>query len=64
MKFQVTQKHLIGPTTHYLGFEATGKLIPCEYCAQAIIRKGNIARITQGEQAKKHGEEYSLILVQ
>ena len=26
-----TGKHLVGPTSQYLGIKATGKLNPCEY---------------------------------
>ena len=28
-----TERHVIGPTSHYLGIIVTGKLNPCEHCA-------------------------------
>ena len=51
-----TGKHLINPTTKYLGIQITGKLNPCEYCTEGKIRQANIPKISKNQQAKKSGE--------
>ena len=39
-----TGKHLLKPTAKYMKIELTGKLAPCEVCAQAKIRQANIPK--------------------
>ena len=51
-----TRKHLIYPTTKYLGIQITGKLNPCEHCAKGEIRQANIPKISKTQQAKNPGE--------
>ena len=46
-----TGEHLLRPTAEYMGIKLTGKLEPCEMCAQA--------KITQGECAKEKGKTSS-----
>ena len=36
-----TGEHLLRPTAKYMKIEITGKLPPCEICAQAKIRQAN-----------------------
>ena len=38
-----TGEHLLRPTAKYMKIELTGKLAPCEICAQAKIRQVNIS---------------------
>ena len=45
-----TGRHLIKPTTQYLGIQTTWKLNPCEHCARGKIRQANIPK------AKNPGE--------
>ena len=49
-------KHLINPTTKYLGIQTTGKLSPWEHCARGKIRQDNIPKVSKGQQAKNPGE--------
>ena len=51
-----TGKHLINPTTKYLGIQTTGKLNPCEHSARGKIRQANIPTISKNQQAKIPGE--------
>ena len=51
-----TVKHLINPTTKYLGIQTTAKLSPSEYCAKGKIRQVNIPKIPKNQQANKPGE--------
>ena len=37
-------EHLMGPTANYMRFKVTGKLVPCEDCAQGKIRQVNIQK--------------------
>ena len=37
-----TGEHLLRPTAKYMKIEITGKLPPCEICAQAKIRQLNV----------------------
>ena len=39
-----TGEHLLRPTAKYMKIELTGKLGPCEICAQAKIRQANIPK--------------------
>ena len=39
-----TGEHLLRPTAKYMKIELTGKLAPCEICAQAKIRQVNISK--------------------
>ena len=45
-----TSEHLLRPTAKYMKIELTGKLPPCEDCAQAKIRQVNVP--------KKKGRKY------
>ena len=48
-----TGKHLINPTTQYLGIQITGKLNPCEHCTRGKIRQSNIAKKFQKSACKE-----------
>ena len=39
-----TRDHLLRPTAKYMKIEITGKLPPCEICAQAKIRQANVPK--------------------
>ena len=39
-----TGEHLLRPTAKHMKIELTGKLAPCEVCAQAKIRQVNIPK--------------------
>ena len=39
-----TREHLLRPTANYMKIKLTGKLAPCEVCAQAKIRQANIPK--------------------
>ena len=39
-----TGDHLLRPTAKYMKIEVTGKLAPCDICAQAKIRQANISK--------------------
>ena len=39
-----TGEHLLRPTAKYMKIELTGKLVPCEICAQAKIRHANVPK--------------------
>ena len=39
-----TGEHLLRPTANYMRLKLTGKLAPCEVCAQAKIRQANIPK--------------------
>ena len=39
-----TGEHLLRPTSKYMKIELTGKLAPCEVCAQAKLRQVNIPK--------------------
>ena len=39
-----TGEHLLNPTAKYMKIELTGKLVPCEICAQAKIRQVNVPK--------------------
>ena len=50
-----TGEHLLRPTAKYMKIELTGKLAPCEICAQAKIRQANIPRKEMKELPIKPG---------
>ena len=39
-----TGEHLLRPTANYMRLKITGKLTPCEVCAQAKIRQRNVPK--------------------
>ena len=39
-----TGEHLLRPTANYMRIKLTGKLAPCEVCAQANIRQRSLPR--------------------
>ena len=39
-----TGEHLLKPTAKYMNIELTGKLAPCEICAQAKTRQANVPK--------------------
>ena len=39
-----TGEHLLRPTANYMRIKLTGKLAPCEVCAQAKLRQTNISK--------------------
>ena len=39
-----TSEHLLRPTANYMRLKLTGKLAPCEVCAQAKIRQRNVPK--------------------
>ena len=39
-----TGEHLLRPTAKYMKIELTGKLAPCEICAQAKISQANVPK--------------------
>ena len=39
-----TGEHLLRPAAKYMKIELTGKLAPCEICAQAKIRQANVPK--------------------
>ena len=51
-----TGRHLINPTTQYLGIQTTGKLNPCEHYARGKLRQANVPKVSKGQQAKNPGE--------
>ena len=51
-----TGKHLINPTTKYMGIQITGKLNPCEHCAKGKIREASTPKISKNQQTKNPGE--------
>ena len=53
-----TGEHLLRPTAKYMKIELTGKLLPCEVCAQAKIRQVNVP-----EKKMKKGNRHWLIAV-
>ena len=45
LKFhQITRHTGVRPTAKYMKIELTGKLAPCEICAQAKIRQANVPK--------------------
>ena len=40
-----TAEHLLRPTAKYMKIEITGKLPPCEICAQAKLRQMNVPKM-------------------
>ena len=50
------RKHLINPTTKYLGIQTTRKLNSCEHCTRGKIRQAKITKISKSQQAKNPRE--------
>ena len=59
-----TVKHLINPTTKYLGIQTTGKLNPCEHCAREKSDKQIYQKFPKINKQRSQEKEYSLISVQ
>ena len=58
-----TGEHLLRPTAKYMKIELTGKLAPCEICAQAKIRQANVPKKKMKKVPTRPGYRvYSLIL--
>ena len=47
-----TGEHLLRPTAKYMKIGLTGKLAPCEICAQAKIRQANVPK--KNEEITNH----------
>ena len=58
-----TGKHLIIPTTKYLGIQMTGKLNPFEHGAKEKIRQANIPKFPKVHRQRILEKEYLLTLV-
>ena len=39
-----TGEYLLRPTANYMRLKLTGKLVPCEDCAQAKVRQRNVPK--------------------
>ena len=50
-----TGEHLLRPTAKYMKIELTGKLAPCEICAQAKIRQVNVSKKTMKKLPTRPG---------
>ena len=50
-----TGEHLLKPTAKYMKIELTGKLAPCEICAQAKIRQGNVPKKKMKKEPSRPG---------
>ena len=50
-----TGGHLIKPTAEYIGIKLTGKLEPCETCAQAEIRQANVPKKKEKQVPRRPG---------
>ena len=50
-----TGEHLIKATAEHMGIKITGKLEPCEVCAQAKIRQANVAKKKQKQVRSRPG---------
>ena len=50
-----TGEHLLRPTAKYMKIEITGKLPPCETCAQAKIRQANVPKKMMKQVASRPG---------
>ena len=50
-----TGEHLMKTTADYMGIKLTGKLEPCETCAQANIRKANIPKKKEKQVPRRPG---------
>ena len=50
-----TEEHLLKTTAEYMGIKLTGKLEPCEACAQAKIRQPNIPKKKETQVPSRPG---------
>ena len=50
-----TGEHLLRPAANYMRIKLTGKLAPCEVCAQAKIRQMNIPKKTMKKLPTRPG---------
>ena len=50
-----TGEHLLRPTAEYMGIKLTGKLEPCETCAQAKIRQANVPKKKEKQVPSRPG---------
>ena len=50
-----TQEHLMQTTADYMGIKLTGKLEPCETCAQAKIRQANVPKQKEKQVPSRPG---------
>ena len=50
-----TGEHLLRPTDEYMGIKFTGKLEPCETCAQAKIRQANVPKKKEKQVPSRPG---------
>ena len=50
-----TGEHLLRPTADYMGIKLTGKLEPCETCAQAKIRQANVPKKKEKQVPSRPG---------
>ena len=50
-----TGEHLLRPTADYMGIKLTGKLEPCETCAQAKIRRANVPKKKEKQVPSRPG---------
>ena len=59
-----TGRHLINPTTKYLGIQTTRKLNRCGHCPRGKIRQANIPKSQKVKQLRLLEKVYSLTSVQ
>ena len=50
-----TGEHLLRPTAEYMGIKLTGKLEPCEMCAQAKITQANVPKTKEKQVPSRPG---------
>ena len=50
-----TGEHLLRPTAEYMGMKLTGKLEPCEMCAQAKITQANVPKKKEKQVPSRPG---------
>ena len=55
-----TGEHLLRPTGEYMGVKLTGKLEPCEMCAQAKITQANVPKKRRNKFLADQDTECSL----
>ena len=55
-----TGEHLLRPTAEYMGIKLTGKLEPCEMCAQAKITQANVPKKKEKQVPSRPG--YRMII--
>ena len=53
-----TGEHLLKPTAKYMKIELTGKLAPCEICAQPKIRPANVPKKKMKKVPTRPGYRY------